>query len=81
MSEPTFEELEKGIHYKYWNCPVKFIPSNIIKFFCLYDHVKQFPNVSMPTYDNTSSRFLFAIRYYETQYNEALQMKRKMEGK
>ncbi len=81
MPVPTFEEIENNIHYFYWNCPVKFIPNNIIKFFCLYDHVKQFPNVRMPDYNNTSIRFLLAGRYYEARYGEALQVKRKMEGK
>ena len=80
MNEPTFEEIENGIHYKYWNCPMKFIPGSIIKFFCLYDYVKQFPNVQMPPHKDTSKRFLQAWQYYEARYSEALQMKRKMEG-
>ena len=69
MSEPTFEERVKGKTYRYFNCPIKFVPDNVWQFFKIYDAIKLF-NLQMPTYNNISSRFIFAAQYYESKLSE-----------
>jgi len=72
MTKPTFEEIEKGIHIRYWNCPINFITNNIMQFIGIYDYCKSFTNVKMPAYDNLSNRFRLAMLYFESKYNEFL---------
>ena len=68
MTEPTFEE--DGV--RYWNCPIRFIPDSVYKFFEIYDYHKQFTSVQMPSYKNTAVRFIRAAKYFESKYNEML---------
>ena len=70
MSVPTFEEIENGEHNRYWNCPMKFIPESLYKFFMLYNYHKDFPSAQMPSFPNLSNRFLIAYKYYEMKLNE-----------
>jgi len=72
MAEPTFAEKINGIEYKYWNCPVKFIPDSIYGFLKIYDYYKTFPGAKISSYDNVSARFLKATQYYNVQYSEAM---------
>jgi hypothetical protein len=66
MSEPVFEE--DGV--RYWNCPVRFIPESVLTFIDIYDYHKQFTNVIMPSYENTSVRFIRAAKYFESKYSD-----------
>ena len=72
MAEPTFQEEERGIIYRYWNCPIKFVPMNIWKFLEVYDYYKQFPSAPAPSFENVSRRFLKAFQYYESKFNEGM---------
>jgi hypothetical protein len=61
------EEYE-GIEYKYYNCPLQFVPPNIWEFLKMYKFMKDFP-ASVPSYKDVCSRFLTAYQYYESQKN------------
>ncbi len=65
MSVPTFKENINGEVVNYWNCPVNFIPKNILQFIGLYDYVKRF-EMKMPEFKKVSKRFLQAVNYYES---------------
>jgi len=86
MSLPTF--VDDGIHlifdhkdYKpkrqncYWNCPVKFVPDNVWGFLKMYNTIKAFPSIQLPAFDDMHPRFLTAMYYYESHYNEYLTVK------
>ncbi len=80
MSTPAFvddgfdliqpDKYKRNKHNGYWNCPIKFIPDNVFKLLNMYDSIKMFPNMPLPAYKNMSKRFLWAIQYYESKYNE-----------
>lgn len=70
MPDPVLVEEINGIEYRYWNCPIKFIPDSIWQFITLYDYQRSFPSAPMPKRDNVSKRFLLAYLYYESKYNE-----------
>ena len=74
MHEPVFEEIENNTHYKYWNCPIRFIPDNVLQFMEIYNYYKTFPGARMPDYKNVSKRFLLAIQYIEMKKNENLEI-------
>lgn len=59
----------------YWNCPVKFVPDNVWGFLKMHNIIKTFPNIQLPPYDKINPRFLDAIYYYESKYNEYLSAK------
>lgn len=64
--------------YVYWNCPKKFIPASLYKWFHEYDYHKKFISAPMPSYENISRRFLTAVNVYESainEYQEALNKK------
>ena len=79
MSVPTF--VDDGInliepnkakpeHNKYWNCPISWIPENVYGLLKMYDTIKMFPNMPIPPYKDISKRFISAVQYYESKYNE-----------
>ena len=70
MPNPTFEEMENGMHYKYWQCPRKFIPDSIFKFLLIKNYHESFPSAPMPAFEDVSPRFLIANNYYENKLNE-----------
>jgi hypothetical protein len=70
MSIPPFEEIENGIHYRYWNCPSKFVPDSVEGFYMIYRYHKDFPSAVMPPLSLLSARFFLAYRYYESKFNE-----------
>lgn len=72
MPEPTFQEELNGVIYRYWNCPVKFVPANVWQFLEIYDYYKQFPSANAPDYNKVSKRFLAAYTYYEVKLNEGI---------
>ena len=70
MSIPPFEEIENGVHFRYWNCPSKFIPESVENFLMLYKYYKDFPSAPMPGIKDVSIRFFIAYRHYESKLNE-----------
>jgi hypothetical protein len=70
MSIPPYEEIENGIHFRYWNCPNNFIPKSLGDFMKIYRYYKDFPGAQMPSIENCSYRFFFAYQYYEKKFNE-----------
>ena len=70
MAIPPLEEIENGIHYRYWNCPGKFISDSVESFFLIYRYHKDFPSAPMPNVHDVSARFFMAYRYYESKLNE-----------
>jgi hypothetical protein len=75
-NRPTETEELDGIEYKYWNCPLQFVPPNIWDWYKIYRYVKEF-NGQMPAYEDVNSRFLQACMYYEGQKNMCLNEKAK----
>lgn len=75
MSQPTFEETENGVHYRYWQCPVAFVPDSVKGFLILYRYCKDFPGVRMPPPSEVSARFLLAAQYYDAKLAENMQLK------
>lgn len=70
MSVPTFEEIENNTHFRYWNCPMKFMSDSIYKFFLVYNYYKDFPSAAMPSFSDVSARFFTAYKYYENKLCE-----------
>lgn len=80
MSVPAFvddgfslierNKYKREEHNAYWNCPIRWIPDNVYKLLNMYDSIKMFPNMPMPAYKDMSKRFLGAVQYYESKYNE-----------
>jgi hypothetical protein len=70
MAIPPLEEIENGIHYKYWNCPVHLIPKSVYSFIAIYKYYKDFPGASMPSINNVSKKFFMAYQYYEQKSQE-----------
>ena len=75
MQQPTFEELEGGVHYRYWNCPVLWLPDSIRQFLIINRYCKEFHGVSMPAPGDASARFVLASQYYEAKVSENLRLK------
>ena len=78
---PTFEYVEADVHYKFWRCPVKFVPNSIGKFFTILNYHKEFPSAAMPNLQNLSARFYLAHLYYGHYFREYEELKRAQEGK
>jgi len=57
-------------HNGYFNCPIRWIPENIYELLKKYDTIKMFPNMPIPAYDKISPRFIGAVQYYESKFNE-----------
>lgn len=70
MFEPTFEEVDGDVKYRYWMCPMNFIPGSIVKFNRIYVYQKNYPSAPMPSFIDVSPRFLLASQYYESKYAE-----------
>jgi hypothetical protein len=62
-------EIEYGKTYLYYNCPIKFVPSNIWDFLKRIGFYKEF-NVPMPRYEEISARFMSAWQYYTDKFAE-----------
>ena len=75
MQQPTFEEKEGGVHYRYWNCPVLWLPDSVRQFLVLNRYCKEYSGAQMPTPENVSARFVLAAQYYDAKVNENLQLK------
>jgi hypothetical protein len=76
MSVPTFEYEDR----EYWNCPLRYVPSNIWEFLSEYGHAKKFPSVPMPRLRNMAKRARAAIALYEMTYSEEMLNKAKRNG-
>jgi len=70
MRKPTFEYTDRGVHVKYWNCPVKFIPDSIWKFITIMDYYDSFPSAPFPNMKNVSLRFLTAHKFFNNKLME-----------
>lgn len=69
MARPTFEEEnvidgEKTLN-RYWNCPIRFIPHNVLDFLQEYDYMQKFKISELP-FRKLSERFRCAMNVYET---------------
>jgi hypothetical protein len=62
---PTAEEIENGIQYRYFCCPLALIPPGIFSWYQLYKYEKDFPSSPVPALRNRPRRFLIAYQYYE----------------
>lgn len=60
------EDKEANVIYRYWNCPKKFIPVSIYKWYNEYKYHKNFPSAIMPAYENIARRFITAVEVYES---------------
>lgn len=77
MFQPTFEEEEDGERRRYWRCPVKHVPSNVLVWVSEYNYIKRFPSVPMPPYGELSSRWLAAMNIYEEHLAKGREVRRK----
>jgi len=58
------KEIEDGIEYIYRNCPMRFIPPSIWKWWAMVKYYKDFPSAPFPAMDRVSCRFMLAYWYY-----------------
>ena len=80
MAQPTFEEVDNKIVdgkkvktiTKYWNCPVRFIPSSIMYFLDQYAFYQDFKGAFIPAYDEINPRFMEALKYYKSEISKAM---------
>lgn len=80
MEEPVFvepdgiltneNEVRKYTLYRFWNCPIKFIPKSINQLMRIKRFYERFPGAAMPGMDSVSFRFVLACEYYDAKYNE-----------
>jgi len=70
MDVPVVREITGGIEYRYWSCPVNFIPLSIWKFYDLYKFHKDFPSAPFPSYKKVSPRFWAACKFLESKLSE-----------
>lgn len=77
IPRPLFvDERKEGdviVQYRYYQCPVRFIPLNIFNWYKLYAYHKDFPSAAMPLYAKLGDRFREAMYLYQVEYNNALQ--------
>lgn len=66
---PAFVEQDGGKIYQYWNCPIKFIPQNILDFSRKYRYYKTFQG-AMPRFQEVSGRFIYCYEYFENKKAE-----------
>jgi len=66
---PALEETEDGVEYRYYRCPLKFIPKNVVRFARLRRYVRDFPG-TMPPIKEVSGRFINAYQYYDAKLAE-----------
>jgi hypothetical protein len=63
------EEEEEGVRIYYYNCPMNFIPNNILKWFREYRMYTILPGLSLGLTENISMKFLRAVEIYERYLN------------
>lgn len=66
---PTFYDLQNGILYKYWNCPVKFIPDSVFEFLKIRNYYQKYQGAQMPSFDEVDNRFLTMDSFYTNELN------------
>jgi len=54
----------------YHNCPIRWIPMNLWSFTQMFDTIKMFPGMQLPSYKKISKRFLSASNYFEAKLNK-----------
>lgn len=77
MAEPTFVDEENGERVQYWQCPTRFIPLSVLRFVKRYSYHKRFPSSPIASYEQTSERWVNAVRIYEEAYAEGLKEKKR----
>lgn len=56
--------------YEYWNCPMRFIPKNVIDFLTVHGFYARHPSSPFPSFEECSARYLKASAYYEAKTAE-----------
>lgn len=79
MDEPTFEEpgktcsadeLFNDVIYRYWCCPVMWVPKSVFDFIKIQKYYGTFGGASMPKITEINGRFLDAYFYYDNKVKE-----------
>jgi len=63
--KPVIVEVYEGRKIKYWNCPRKFIPKQILAWFDKYKYHTKFQGATMEKYEDQMYRFIQACNVYE----------------
>jgi hypothetical protein len=71
-------EDENGNDIIFRNCPRRFIPSSILKWYSIYNYHKIFTGAKAPEYNNVSIRFMMALWVYENKLNGFINKKYEM---
>lgn len=69
--EPIIENDKDDLNpeaVSYYNCPLKFIPDSVIKWFDLYSYYSNYPS-SAPKYEDQTQRYINAMRCYTAVLN------------
>ena len=77
MATPTIEEKYGNKIYKYWRCPLLYIPVNVALFVKEYQYIKQFPNTMIIPYNKVNDIWFEAVSYFESMQSDGLEMRRK----
>lgn len=64
---PVSREEHEGKLYIWWNCPSKFIPISIYKWWKLYKFYRKFNKISSENYLMQKSIYLEAVNLYENE--------------
>jgi len=77
MFQPTFVEEEGGERRRYWRCPARFVPPNVVQWVSEYNYIKRFPSTPMPAYGDVARRWIEAMNVYEEHLAKGREERRK----
>ena len=67
---PTALEEVDGVKVRYWSCPIKYVPDQIIYWYQLFDYEQTFPGCRVPSFQKRKRRYLKALAYYRSKKME-----------